>query len=377
MRILASLLLAVSMCALTLLFAHDAAQEKDAPPAKKPDAKLVTLHANKIPLSQALADIAKQTGIRVEDARGPADETISVDLRRVPFWRALDSIADTAKARVSLYPTSGRIALERRAANYRRPPISYEGRFRLCVKKVTATRDAEISKTDPHAGSTSIAIEVAWDPELLPLYLETRPHGVRAVDDRNNVLTVPDEGSSLAPVDGRIALGIDLHLPALPRRIESLRSLEGELSMIGPSKMLHFTFDTLDRLAQANPNDPERRLTQEKVSCHILKVTLDRQRWTIQVALDYPPVLKQLDTNQSWVVNNEMALESPDGKKRFVHTNYILESATARRAIVSYHFRDKGGLERGKAGNWRVTYRTPADLIEVPIKFSFKDIALP
>ncbi len=87
--------------------------------------------------------------------------------------------------------------------------------------------------------------------------------------------------------------------------------------------------------------------------------------------------MKQLDSNQSWVVNNEMVLESTDGKKRFASSQYVVETATPRQAVLSYHFRDKGELIRGKASDWKLRYRTPANLIDIPIKFAFKDIPLP
>ncbi len=345
--------------------------------ADMPERKTVNLRADKTSVSQALAELTKQTGIRIEDARGVPDETIQLNWKQTLFWPALDALAEASKARVNIYPTSGRIILDKRGADYQLPPICYDGRFRLCVKKVTTSRDLEISDKTGHGGATNLLVEVAWDPELLPLYLETRPHRFRLVDDRNKVLTVPDEGSSPAPVDGRIAFDIDLHLPALPRRAMAIRSLEGELSMIGPSKMLTFTFDTLDRLAKSKENDPERQLMQEGVTCRILEVKLLANRWTVRVALDYPRGMKQLDTNQSWVVNNEMMLESPDGKKHLRSANYVLESATENGAILSYHFRDRADLPRGLASGWRIRYRTPANLIETPIKFAFKDIPLP
>lgn len=344
-------------------------QVKTVAPAPSPQRKSVTLQTDKLLFSKALAELTKQTGIRVEDVRGVPDETVSLDWKQTPFWQALDALAAAGKARVNLYPTSGRIVLDKRGANYRLPPISYDGRFRLSVKKVTTSRDLETG-----SGATDVAVEIAWDPELLPLYLETRPRCLRLVDDRNHVLTLPDEGSSLATVHGCIALGIDLRLPALPRSVKTIRSLEGELAMIGPSKMLTFTFEKLDKLAQTKATDPERVLTQEGVTCRILDVELLRERWSIRLALDYPPGMKQLDTHQSWVVNNEMMLETPDGKKRLPNTEYALVSATARHAVLWYHFRNHG---RGKASDWRVRYRTPANLIEAPIKFAFKDIPLP
>ncbi|HEY7326879.1 MAG TPA: hypothetical protein VH592_04535 [Gemmataceae bacterium] len=353
----------------------DPDQSNTTPPAA-PEPKLVTLQSDKLTLNQALTDLAKQTGIRVEDARGLPDQPLHLDLKRVSFWQAVDAIAAATKARVNLYPTTGRIALAKRGANYRLPPISYDGRFRLSVKKVTTSRDLEVGEDAPGHGATNVTIEIAWDPKLQPLYLETRPHKVRLVDDKNNVLTVPEDGSSLAPVDGLIALGLDLHLPVLPRNVSKISSLKGQLSMIGPSKMLTFHFDRLDRIAKANANDPERSLRQEGVTCRILDVKLRDDHWTVQVALDYPPVLKQLDSNQSWVVNNEMTLEALDGKKRFASSNYALELATARRAVLSYHFRDKS-LMRDKLRNWKLSYRAPANLIEAPIAFAFKDIPLP
>jgi len=335
--------------------------------------KTVTLQVVKIPFSRALAELTKQTGIRVEDLRGVPDEVIQVDWKQTPFWQALDALAAAGQARVRIYSTSGRIVLDKRGPDYCLPPICYDGRFRLCVKKVIASRDLEISAGQKQGGETHLVLEVAWDPELLPLYLETRPHALRLVDDRGNAWTFPDEGSSPAPVDGRIAADIDLRLPALPRPVGAIRLLEGKLSMIGPSKMLTFTFETLERLAKTKENDPERQLMQEDVSCRLLDIKLLPKRWTVRVSLAYPRGLRQLDTHQSWVVNNEMTLERLDGEQRLSSTNYVLESASAHGAILSYHFRDLSG----KPSDWRVCYRTPANLIEVPISFAFKDIPLP
>lgn len=355
--------------------AEDAARTTS--PVSPAQPKLVTLQADKIRCSQALAELARQTGVLVEDLRGESNSTFRLDLKRVSLWQAIDGIAAASGARVSLFPTSGRIALDKRGPDYRLPPICYDGRFRLSVKKVMANRDLEVDDNNPRRGSTNLALEVAWDPDLYPLYLETRPRSLRLVDDKNNELTIPDEGSSLAPVDGRIALGIDVTLPALPRSVVQIRSLEGQLSMIGPSKMLTFHFDRLDKLERTNANDPERQRTQDNVTCRILSVTLRRDSWTVRVAVDYPPGLKQLDSNQSWVVNNEMTLLSGDGKKRFPSTDYALESATPRQAILYYHFRNKIKQELGKPSDWKLSYRAPANLIEAPIRFSFKDIPLP
>ncbi len=346
--------------------------DKPAVPAAMPEAKTVSLQANRIPFQRALAELVKQTGIRVEDARGASEDTIELDWKQTPFWPALDALAAAGKARVRLYPSSGRIVLDRRGENYREPPRCYDGRFRMRVKNVTASRDLEGGE-----GSTHFGLEVAWDPELLPLYLETRPRKLRWTDDRDKTHSIPDDGNTLAPVDGLIALAIDLRLPAFPRSSTMLRSLQGELSAIGPNKMLTFTFNRLDRLANSKLNDPERNPRQENVTCRILDVKILPDRWTVRLALEYPSGMKQLDTSQSWVVNNEMTLESPDGTKRIAASNYVVESSHSQRAVLSYHFRDRALVTRGKPEAWRVRYRTPANLIEIPIAFTFHDVPLP
>jgi hypothetical protein len=347
-----------------------------ADPAPAPEPRLFTSSASNISVAQALAELARQTGVRVEDARGEPQRTFRLDLKQATFWQALDAIADAAGARVNLYPTAGRITLDRRGPGYRPPPLSYDGRFRLALQKMTCTRDLTV-KDARAAGSSTATLEVAWDPDLQPLFLETRPHNVRLVDDRNQATAVPDDGSELAPVDGRISLVFDVHLPALPRTVAKIRSLEGQLSAIVPSKMLTFTFNTLDQLARAPASGPAQTLNREGVTCEVRKVTLDKGRWSVRIALEYPPGMKQLDSNQSWVVNNELALESADGKRRVVSRDYVLESSTPRRAILSYHFRGKDKAAPGKPEDWKVSYRTPANLVEVPIKFAFKDVLLP
>lgn len=342
-----------------------------------PEAKSFAPRSEKTTLRRALAELSQQTGIGVEVGRDLPDRAIRLDRKPATFWQALDAIAAAGAARVRIYPTSSRIVLEKRGSASRLPPLSYDGRFRLSVRKVTTIRDLELRDDDPNRAVCILTIEAAWDPLLLPLYLETRPSKLRLTLDKNNARALADEGSSLAPVDGSIALPIEVRVPVLPPGMERIRALQGELAAIAPSKMLSFRFPSLAKLAGAGDDDPERRLLQDKIGCHIRKVTHEGKRWTVQVAVDCPAGIKQLDSNQSWVVNNEMILESTDGKTRLSSDGYALERSTPKLAILSYHFHDSKDLIRGgKASDWKVIYRTPANIIRMPIRFSFQDIPL-
>jgi hypothetical protein len=340
-------------------------------PANLPTPKRFTPPAESLPLNKALDALAQQTGIRVEDRLGKPDVQVRLNPHPFSFWQALDRIAEAAGAKVDLRP-SGTLVLVPAPPKWHRPPLSYDGPFRLALKGVTASLDLE---TD--AAHYTATIEAAWEPSLLPLFLETRPQGLRMVDDKGNALSAPDAGSAVAPVDGRTSLTFDVPLPALPRSAARIRQLDGTLSAVVPSKMLTFTFPTLDQLEKATADAPERGQTLDGVGCRVSKVVLAKDRWTVQVSLDLPPGGKRLESYQSWVVNNEMVLQSKDGKTRLAGSDYFLNSASSRRAVLTYHFRDKGGKARGRPEDWRVVYRTPASIIEVPVKFSFKDVRLP
>src|SRR5262249_61136023 len=103
---------------LTLSFSS-AFDRPDTTAPSAPEQKFVTLQSDKRTLSQALTDLTKQTGIHLEALRDLPDQTLHLDLKHVPFWQAVDAVAAAAKARVNLYPTSGRIALAKRGSNYR------------------------------------------------------------------------------------------------------------------------------------------------------------------------------------------------------------------------------------------------------------------
>lgn len=345
--------------------------ERDAGPAKPPPVKHFTLRQEKVLLSRALDELARQTGVRVEDTRGLPDATLSVEADRLTFWQGIDSLADTVGAAVLLPASDGMVSLVKRPEGSQKPPMSYDGPFRVVVRKVSAMRDL-----DRNSGACMLTLEVAWVPGLLPLFLETKPQGLRVLDHKRKPLALEDQGSVLAEVDGKFSLNVEVTVPALPRAAPSIALIEGALSAVAPSKMLAFQFDTLHALA----NDAsKRRLMQEGAVCRIDKLTLVKDRWTVRVALELAPGGKKLESFQanSWVANNEIALVSIDGKRRMLPSSYVLESATSRRAFLSYHFVDQGAVKRGKPTEWKVVYRTPASIVDVPLRFRFANVPLP
>src|SRR5262249_37321269 len=143
-----------------------------------PQAKTVTLSGDKVPLGKALAEVSRQTGIRIENPLGGEPE-LRLDLKDKPFWQALDTIAAAANARVYLAPRNGQISLVKRSGGTA-PPASYSGPFRVSLKRISVAHDF-----DSNSDQTTATLEVCWEPALQPFLLETRPQDLVIEDDAN------------------------------------------------------------------------------------------------------------------------------------------------------------------------------------------------
>jgi hypothetical protein len=330
--------------------------------------KTVTLVADRIPLSRALAELKKQTDMSVEDRREPKDDPeIKLHLDKVSFWKAADAIAKAANARLSLYERDGKLALVR--GPWRQERISYSGMFRIVLKQLAAVHDF-----DAEAHYLRATLEIAWEPRFRPLLIETRPRGLVMQDDDNHQFTDDKKGGGLAAPERPSAMTLDLRLPAPPRSARKIKLLRGELTAVGSVRMLEFTFGTVAELKAGEKTSPP---AQEGVSARVTKVTVDSERWSVEVALQYPPGGPKFESFQSWVVNNEMYLENAG--RRYPNNGGSSETTADSRATVSYHFVDDRtkGLKRGDTSKWTVKYLTPAAIHEVPLVFEFREVTLP
>jgi hypothetical protein len=347
-----------------------AAQQRESPSVRRVD-----LHDNGIPLSRALAEIRRQTGVIVNDDSGQPERPLSLDLRQATFWQAVDAVAQAGRLKALLPDRDGAVRLVALRPGDRPPPASYDGDFRVRVLRISASRDLDSDRSQ-----CTVSLEIAWTPTLRPLFLESQVQQLRLRDEANRPLPVTAEPSSLVAVDGRFSYPIDLLLPGFPRASREIGELSGKLTAIAPNKMLVFRFDaTLKALNDAVPDGALRRLTHDAVLCRLTRIKLERNRWSISVGLEYPPGSLPLESFQqaSLVVNNDLTLQSKDGKRTISSTSSVVEYVTSRRALVTYHFTDGPRSARGKAEAWYVQYRAPARIVSVPIRFTFRRLPLP
>jgi hypothetical protein len=323
-----------------------------------------------VPLSKALAALAEQTGNVVEDRRQTkTDPKLTLHLQQTPFWQALDTLAREVGARVSLHQKGGRIALVDGPRH--EVPTSYSGWFRVRLLRLTAVRDL-----DTQAHYYLSELEVAWEPRFQPYLLETGASNLAMTDEKGQAAPAADAGTGKAPVAGRSELTFPLRLPALPRSADRIGLLKGSFSAVGPSSMLRFEFDQLQPIAQPGQ---ARKQTQQGVTVELRELRVDENLGTVGLVLTAPAGGANFESFQSWVGNNEINLEKKGGGARFLpNGGYESGDQTGPKVMLRYRFEDKPNKPvLDHLGDWKLVYRTPGKIIEVPVPFEFMNVPLP
>jgi hypothetical protein len=322
-----------------------------------------TLRGKAVSLSSALRQLKRQTGIDVLDKRRVKnDPSLDLDLSGVTFWQAADAIAREAGAVLSLYQGEGQIALVDGPPRPLR--VSYSGLFRTVAKRVSLTHDF-----DSGARYVVLQLEVAWEPRLEPFYLDQGPASVTFDEGQGKAETVRLAGKGQTPVQGRTFQEFSLRFPAPGPAAAKLGTVKGELALLTPSKMLTFTFDKLARSEQK----------KEGITVRLTRVSVgaDEDPWEVEVALDYPPDGPHFESYQSWLVNNEVFLEKIKGGTRVRPPQGGMQTVKGAypRALLRYYF-ENGKRRLGDPRDWKLVYRTPGRIVNLPVQFEFKDLPL-
>jgi len=323
------------------------------------------------PVSKLLAELEKQTGIKVEDKREGTDSKIKLKLSKVTFWQALDTIALQADGRVDYYRPD-MIRLMPRGENYVTPPVSYDGIFRTTVRRITAQRDLE-SETSAY----SAVVEVAWEPRFRPFKLVYNPGELIVQDNKGRKIDLGEGQNQPLGVTSRSFVRFDVMLGNLERSVPKLGLLKGNLKFVGPTRMDTFAFEKT--LAEMEKDSKSREMTQDGVTVKVSALELKKDHWTVVMGVEYPADGPEFESFESWLIFNEILLRNKNDGSTFPQNGGYSVDAAGNRGSVEYHFIDstKDKLTRGQPDNWKVSYKVPGLIVEVPMSFEFKDVPLP
>ncbi len=331
--------------------------------------RLVHFAAEPITVAGAL-DALRETGNAVTDLRKNKKKiTLSFGKKAaLPFWEALDRIAQQADCAISLYEAEGVALVDGKPRDV---PTFYQGIFRIANKRTVLSRD---EGTGQHG--CTVTLEVAWEPRYEPLYLDIGPMRARfAADDRKKELTASVPASGKMAVAGRTAVEIEVRLPAPDRTAPKLAALEGSFKALGPGKMLTFAFGDLKPPAQGKPA-PQQLRDGVRVSLTHIKPRSDSL--SVHVLVENPKGTPQFESYQSWLDNNRIHLEKGEGERKQVialpfGAEEELGQRSALQAKMGYHFSPAPGDLEG----WKLVYRTPGPMVEMDVPFLLKDLKLP
>ncbi len=323
-----------------------------------------------MPLSEALAELEKQTGNKVMDFRGQfgqqrTDPNITADFDETPFWIALDQLLDQAK--MTVYNFSGRegvvaIIGRNETERDRADRGTYSGLFRFEGVAVHARRDLR----NPQNHSLKLEVELTWEPRLTPIVLQVALPEQRAIADTGDVIEVDSRQSRLEiPVESSIAAAevqVPLMLP--DRSVGKLASLKGKLFALVPGRMETFEFGDLE---------DAKAVEQQKAGVTVIleQVRKNVDLYDMRVRVRFEKAENALESHRGWIYNNEAYLLDPEGEK-IDNVGLQTYRQDANEVGVGYLFDREDGLKGCK-----LVYKTPVLIMRMPVEYELKDIDLP
>lgn len=331
------------------------AADKPAPVA----AKTVALKAAGT-LSDTLTEVAKQTGTAFDLTAADGTAKVNANFNNVPFWAAVEAVADQAGCFVSV--SGDKVRLGKRPKGVAAVPSGIDGPFRVVLKKVIARRDPELPDAE-----YELHLEVQWEPRF-PVYLiDTEPKATataglqKLTADAASVRVIPTGYSHSAVV----------RLKNVPREAKQLDELTGSFRVVAAAKMLSVEFADL-----TGDKPVSQAVEGVTVTLHPVKKTAKRAEFRVE--LEYPATHPEFESFQQWSGTNQFRLHPPTDRAGLPPTDYSA-SESGRRVRSDYSFAGPNGtaFTLPDLKGWRVVYQTPCPMAEQEVKFTLKAVVLP
>jgi hypothetical protein len=327
----------------------------------------VTLQANKMPLTEALSAIHKQTGNKLTLRDEPPESggpTVTIDFRDEPFWSAVDQVLDQASLGVYNYSGEDALSLVPRDPNDgpRHGSADYTGPFRIEVLEIQAQRNLR----QPQRKSLKVQFEVAWEPRLRPIAISQPVADIEATDEEGAPLAVsqPEASLDVEVPGGTQAAEIILPFDLPPRETAKIAKLTGRLTALVPGRTVKFRFDELPQAAGKSQRSGGVEVTLDDVR-------KNNEIWEVHMRLRLDESNRALESHRGWVFQNVSYLVGKDGEP-IDHAGFETTRQTPNEVGVAYLFDLPAGIE---GLSW--VYETPAAIIDLPVEYELTDIALP
>lgn len=327
----------------------------------------VSLGDKPVLLLDALKALSEKSGNRFKDLRPDFNQEVSNASFQIPadantFWKALDAVVESAKVSLYYHADDRQIGIVGRPRSS--GPVSYAGAFRFEAQRITLQRDLARPEELPEC---RILIDVLVEPRLRPLMFEIDTATFIVVDDKERRLSFA--GPATYPImieSSSFEYPFELQLAAPPRDSQRIAELSGEVLAWLPAIVETFSFDPLET---GKPVEKE----SSGVRVRVDGVGDEDGVWTVPLHVEYALADSSAESFLQVMLQNELYLESADGTRFEQNGGMNTFPSQGNETRAEYLFVDAPG----KLSDYKLVVKIPSGLTRVPVKFSFKNLALP
>ena len=336
-------------------------------------ASRVTLSAKSITLSDAVAEIQRQTGNQIVDLREDFGQEVTnpefaAEWKDKPFWEVMDELA--AKTGVTYYLHTGEARLGLMMRPPSSAPVAYAGALRIAATRFVRTIDYENKLKQ-----SVMQIEVAWEPRLRPIQFEQKADELEALDDQDRKIApettdrpaAADEepGTMMAPVDGKmIRTDLALRFEPLEAGAEKFKLLKGKMSVLVPTDFQTFEFSGLAQAKNAKKKSGSVTVTLEQFK------ELEEGLWGADLLLEFDAKGEAFESYETWFYDNEIFLQKADGTRFAQNGGTTLTQTDEGHVGIQYRFVDAPG----KIADYKLVYKSPSTIVRDSVVYEFKDL---
>ena len=345
-------------------------------------ASRITLQG-KMTIGKALEQIRKQSS---NDVAIPGEipdifrnREIELDVENVSFWEVLAEVMKQGELVVDPYagqrgqlrlaPTrtarikaaNPGIELPQDPGQRRDQPKSVSGIFNLSVTQIIASRNL----TNPALDYCNIHMAVRWEPRVTPISIDLPASTIKAIDEFDQPVAIANQDAVISgTVQPEISeLEFSVPIALVDRQIEVIKSFDATIEAVVTGRTETFRFRKLGRLT------PGVQQTKAGATVTFDGISKNEDLYGITVRLSFDEAHNALESHQNWVYGNQVYLENEDGEK-IESLAYEGVKQTNNEVAIRYYFEPD-------PKNMTLFYKTPAAIVEIPVKVSLKNIPLP
>lgn len=327
------------------------------------EASLVTL-SGKMPLSDALAAISKQTGNKVGFERAEATPTKEIELKadKQPFWEVLDDVMIQGSLRLNAYSSTEGLVLMPDDTVLPGPEPHFNGPFQVSVVSTQATKPY-YGRSE---GQLDVSLQVAWEPRLKPIYIQLPMNKMKLkVSGSDELSSTNPDGNPEIPVNSEgAAAQIDLQFPRPARSVEKIDKLTGEFVVAVPSEKHKYVFENFGNGKRQSEKFGE-------VTVVLESARRNGSVFEMRILAEFKEAEGALDSFRGWILNNRAFLL--DAKQnRLENVGFNTYAVTSDSVGVAFLFK-----LNSDPNDYTLIYESPGLITRQSVKFELTDIDLP